>query len=40
MDDIQKVVIHLVEVSNPRRIILFGSYGRGEETTDEDSVDH
>ena len=36
MDDIQKVAKRLVEAANPRKIILFGSYARGEETPDSD----
>jgi len=36
MDDIQKVVNRLVEAANPIKIILFGSYARGEETPDSD----
>jgi predicted nucleotidyltransferase len=36
MDDIRKVVQRLVEAANPRKIILFGSYARGEETPDSD----
>jgi len=36
MDDIQNVVRRLVEAANPRKIILFGSYARGEETPDSD----
>lgn len=36
MDDIQKVVDRLVHAANPRRIILFGSYARGEQTHDSD----
>jgi len=48
MDDIQKVVTRLVNAANPRKIILFGSYARGEETPDsdvdimviEDTVEH
>ena len=36
MDDIRKVVDRLTQAANPREIILFGSYARGEETTDSD----
>ncbi len=48
MDDIQKVVTRLVKAANPCKIILFGSYARGDETPDsdvdimviEDTVEH
>jgi predicted nucleotidyltransferase len=36
MEDIQKVVKRIIEAANPRKIILFGSYARGEETPDSD----
>ncbi|PKL60364.1 MAG: DNA polymerase subunit beta [Methanomicrobiales archaeon HGW-Methanomicrobiales-4] len=36
MDAIRKVVDRLILAANPRKIILFGSYARGEETTDSD----
>lgn len=36
MNDIQNVVKRLVVAVNPRKIILFGSYARGEETPDSD----
>lgn len=47
-EDIQKVVDRLIAASNPRKIILFGSYARGEQTPDsdldlmviEDTLDH
>ena len=48
MDDIQKVGKRPLGESNPRKIIFFGSFARGEETPDsdvdimviEDTVDH
>lgn len=48
MDDIRVVIDRLIMAANPRKIILFGSYARGEETADsdvdimviEDSVEH
>ncbi len=36
MDDINKVVSRLIEAAHPRKIILFGSYARGDETPDSD----
>jgi predicted nucleotidyltransferase len=33
---IEKIVQLLVEAAHPRRIILFGSYARGEQTPDSD----
>ena len=48
MQDIKKVVERLIQAANPRKIILFGSYARGEQTPDsdvdlmiiKDTVDH
>lgn len=48
MQDIKTVVERLIQAANPRKVILFGSYARGEQTPDsdvdlmiiEDTVDH
>ena len=36
LDQLPEITRRIVEISNPRRIIMFGSYARGEQNSDSD----